>query len=68
MIENDQNSTPQWRTSSFCSNGSCVEVASFGDSIAVRDTKNRNKAPFHYTLEAWRDFVVSVQKGEFDVL
>ena len=44
-----------WRTSSFSGgengNGGCVEVAPLPDGVAVRDTKDRSRAPHTYTRQ-----------------
>jgi hypothetical protein len=58
----------QWRISSFSGvNGnSCVEVAPIPTGVAVRDTKDRARAPHLHTAAAWRDFLTAVRNGEFD--
>jgi hypothetical protein len=58
---------PAWRTSSFTgSNGaSCVEVAPVAEGIAVRDTKDRSRAPHVHSAAAWEAFVAGVRAGEF---
>lgn len=58
-----------WRTSSFTGSneGSCVEVAFLpGGGVAVRDTKDRSRAPHRYTAAEWEAFVAGVRAGEFD--
>jgi hypothetical protein len=57
----------QWRTSSFSggSGNSCVEVAFLPDAVAVRDTKDRTRAPHLYRGEPWRAFLAAVRAGEF---
>jgi hypothetical protein len=57
-----------WRKSTFSNNGgNCVEVASLADgSKAVRDSKDRRKAPHVYTPDEWDAFVKGVKAGEFD--
>ncbi|KUL21773.1 DUF397 domain-containing protein [Actinoplanes awajinensis] len=56
-----------WRTSSFCSNTSCVEVAVTPDFVAVRDSKNLQLQALTYTTEEWRQFIAGAKNGEFDV-
>jgi hypothetical protein len=56
-----------WRTSSFCSTGSCVEIAITTGPILVRDTKKPNQPPLMYTKEEWREFIAGAKGGEFDV-
>ena len=60
----------RWRTSSFSEGnggGGCVEVAALpaGD-VAVRDTKDRARAPHRHSAAAWRAFLAGVRAGEFD--
>jgi hypothetical protein len=57
-----------WRTSSFSgeNGGSCVEVATTLAGVAVRDTKDRTRAPHLHSATAWRAFVAAVRDGEFD--
>jgi Domain of unknown function (DUF397) len=57
-----------WRKSSFSadSGGSCVEVAPTPTGVAVRDTKDRSRAPHLHSATAWRASVAAVQDGEFD--
>lgn len=70
-----------WRKSTF-SNGSagCVEVKlateeettdygyAPGDRIFfVRDTKNRDREPHHFTQKEWEAFLAGAKAGEFDV-
>jgi hypothetical protein len=58
-----------WRKSSFSgneSNGGCVEVAVLaGGEVAVRDTKDRARAPHRHSVPAWRAFLAGVRAGEF---
>lgn len=59
----------RWRKSSFSSgnNGNCVEVADSPDGGRyVRDTKDRTRAPHHFTAAEWDAFVRGVKAGEFD--
>jgi Domain of unknown function (DUF397) len=58
-----------WRKSSF-SNGNggqgCVEVAVLpGGAVAVRDTKDRTRAPHRHSAAAWEAFLAGVRAGEF---
>jgi len=48
-----------WITSSYSSQGNCVEVAA-RDHVLVRDTKNRAGAVLRFTPEAWRRFAQHV--------
>jgi hypothetical protein len=57
---------PQWRRSSRCDGGQCVEVAFTGALVAMRDGKN--PADPHLSMEphSWMAFVGAVRTGEFD--
>jgi hypothetical protein len=59
-----------WRKSSFSGgngSGGCVEVAVLpGGEVAVRDTKDRGRAPHRHSGEAWQAFLAGVRAGEFD--
>ncbi|WP_219471481.1 DUF397 domain-containing protein [Nonomuraea rhizosphaerae] len=55
----------QWRTSSRCNNGNCVEVARISDNtIGVRDNKVQNGPVLTFTIAEWRKFVNRLQGGE----
>jgi hypothetical protein len=57
----------EFRVSSFCSFGSCVEVGRTPDgAVLVRDTKNRAQEALAFTDEEWAAFVAGVKAGEFD--
>jgi hypothetical protein len=54
-----------WRKSSFCGNGACVEVAKSGDEFFVRDSKDGNSPVLRFTKDEWVAFVAGVSAGEF---
>lgn len=57
-----------WRTSTRSGgNGDCVEVAITDEGVAVRDTKDRSKAPHIYTHSEWAAFIGGAKDGEFDL-
>lgn len=58
-----------WRVSSFCSAGGCVEVRGAEDGmIELRDSKNPDAGVMRYTPEEWDAFLDGVRAGEFDFL
>jgi hypothetical protein len=57
----------EYRTSSFCSGGDCVEVGMRGSVVAVRDTKDRSQELVFGTRE-WATFVAQVKSGSLDAL
>ena len=55
-----------WRTSSYsgANGGNCVEVASPGEAVAVRDTKQDGAGPvLQFTVAAWRVFADQVKRS-----
>jgi hypothetical protein len=57
----------EWRKSTRSSgNGNCVEFADLGDSVAVRDTKDRGGPTLQFSSDGWRAFVAGAKAGEFD--
>lgn len=57
----------QYRTSSFCSVGGCVEVGRLPNGrVALRDGKEPERAPLIFTAQEWAAFVAGVRQGEFD--
>ncbi|MBW0113928.1 DUF397 domain-containing protein [Pseudonocardia abyssalis] len=58
----------EFRTSSFCNLGECVEVGQSPDgSVIVRDTKDADRSrTLTFTNDEWTAFVRGVKAGEFD--
>ena len=54
-----------WTRSSFCSFANCVEIATDGDAIFVRDSKDP-AAVLRFTTAGWEAFLAGVRAGEFD--
>ncbi len=51
-----------WRTSSYSNNGGeCIEVASAGALVFVRDTKERAGTVLRVSAETWQRFATSVK-------
>lgn len=55
------------RTSSFCTDGTCVGVAIEHDAVHVVDTKTEDTSTLRFTLSEWSAFVAGVKAGEFDL-
>lgn len=54
----------EFRTSSFCSLGNCVEVGVRSDRVVlVRDSKDRAGGTLEFSAEEWRSFVTEVKSG-----
>ena len=56
-----------WFKSSASASGACVEVAHLPGGVAVRDSKDRAKAPHVYTRRVWQAFLAGAKNGEFDL-
>ena len=58
----------RWFTSSASAGGACVEVAHLPEGgVALRDSKDRSKAPHVYTRHEWECFLAGARNGEFDL-
>lgn len=61
--------TTKWiKARASISSGACVELARVGETIALRDSKNPDAAPHHYTQAEMIAFFDGVRNGEFDHL
>lgn len=50
-----------WRVSSWSKNGNCVEIASSGVAVLIRDTKNRSGKVLSFPVTSWENFIKTVQ-------
>jgi hypothetical protein len=58
----------RWFKSSASSTGGCVEIAHLpSGGVAVRDTKDRSKAPHVFNAHEWECFLIGARNGEFDL-
>jgi hypothetical protein len=57
--------TTQWRRSSYCADGACVEIAEHGDDVLMRDSKHPEQPFLRFDRTTWRDFIDAVANGEF---
>ncbi|WP_026204632.1 DUF397 domain-containing protein [Actinomycetospora chiangmaiensis] len=48
--------------------GMCVEVASYGEQVALRDSKAPEQGAFLYTRDEFAAFLDGCRRGEFDHL
>jgi hypothetical protein len=55
-----------WRTAKGCDGGACIMVGHQDQAILVGDTARPNGPYIVYTRAAWREFVRSVEQGDFD--
>ena len=62
----EHGSSLRWQRSSFCSSGGCVEVARESRSVHVRDTHDPEGTHLVVPVEAWRDFINRIKRGDLD--
>lgn len=55
------------KASASASNGQCVELAPFGRSVAVRDSKDPAGPVLVFGAEAWRGLLDGARSGKFDL-
>ncbi|WP_229071861.1 DUF397 domain-containing protein [Actinoplanes sp. DH11] len=55
----------RWRRSRDCATGACVEVATIGDEVLIRDSKNLDATPLAFSRAEWEAFVSGVKAGDF---
>jgi hypothetical protein len=58
----------RWFRAGRCEAGSCVEVASSGDGVAMRDSKDQGGPILRFTQDEWTAFLSGAKTGEFDHL
>ncbi|MGJ8649511.1 MAG: DUF397 domain-containing protein [Opitutaceae bacterium] len=56
----------QYRTSSYCMRGRCVQVKIGNREICVRNSTKPNEG-VTFSLEEWNDFIQGVKNKEFDL-
>jgi hypothetical protein len=57
----------EWRRSSFCESGACVEVrARYGGELVELQDSTDEWPRLMVTAEAWDAFIEGVKVGEFD--
>ena len=59
----EQLASPRWRKSSYSGSngGGCIEAASHGNQIHVRDTQDRGGPQLRFGPAAWRRFTSQVK-------
>jgi hypothetical protein len=57
-----------WFRAVCCEDGSCVEVASAGEGIAMRDSKDQDGPVLQFTRAEWTAFLGGAKAGDFDHL
>lgn len=57
-----------WKTSSFCNFGSCVQVLALSDGhVLVQHSQDPTGPRLAFSAKEWDAFVQGVRAGEFDL-
>jgi Domain of unknown function (DUF397) len=60
----DSRGTHLWRKSSRCDTSACVEIATAGDAVLMRNSTTAHDV-LSLPVDAWRSFVNGVKHGDF---
>jgi len=60
----DSRGTDSWRKSSRCDTSACVEIATAGDAVLLRNSTVAHDV-LSLPVDAWRSFVDGVKYGDF---
>lgn len=61
-------SEADWKRSTLCGAGSCLEVAVAESHVAMRDSKVQKGPILQFDQESWEEFLAGVRGGEFDLV
>ncbi|GGS61154.1 hypothetical protein GCM10010156_19910 [Planobispora rosea] len=61
------NPSLDWRISSRCNGGGCVQVAFADNMIVVRDSKHPDNGMLRYSHSEWLAFTRAVKQGAYDL-
>lgn len=65
-VTGERSRSIEWRRSSLCESGACVEVAFLGEVIALRNSESPDGPVLTCTPEHWAAFLAAVKDGIFD--
>ncbi len=54
---------PTWRRSRRCGSSSCVEVATDGDTVMLRDSDDPDGPRLTFSAAAWQAFLADLRAG-----
>jgi hypothetical protein len=54
-----------WRRSNRCDSGSCVEIATDGDRVLLRDSADPGGHVLIFTQDEWQAFVTGLKEADF---
>lgn len=65
----DRGAPPAWRKSTrSIANGQCLETATLGGRLVVRDSLDKAGPTAGFTVSGWRTFLKEVKRGYFDAM
>lgn len=68
-MPSDSKANPEWRKSSFSSsNSDCVEIASTGDGVMIRNSNDLAQGTMTFTRAELAAFIAGAKACEFDDL
>lgn len=56
-----------WYRASFCQNGECVEIATYNDTVMMRNSAWPDSGYIYFTTEDFNTFLLAAKAGEFDL-
>ena len=59
--------TIAWRRSTYCADGTCVEVAQVGDQYLLRDSKDPDRPYLAFERSDWLGFIDGIKHDEFRI-
>ena len=61
----DPTAVPQWRRSTYCANGACIEVATDGPRVGIRDSKAPAAGELWLSPVEFRAFIAAVRDENY---
>jgi hypothetical protein len=58
---------PEWRRSTLCDSGQCVEIARLDDAFLVRDSKDPDGPMLRFGRSGWGEFIEGIREGGFQL-
>jgi hypothetical protein len=60
--------TKKWLRSTYCADNACVEVATDGDLVLMRDAKRTDQPHLGFDRDSWAHFVAEIKGDRFQTL
>jgi Domain of unknown function (DUF397) len=66
QVAQENSMSLEWRRSTRCDGGQCIEIAFSDATVKMRDSKDPAGSVLDFDRDSWSVFVGSVQAGDFD--